>query len=201
MKNNTLYILFFLFIGTFAFGQQKRVTTAVDSTKIKIGAQINLTLKTSVDTLSNVVFPESTNFGQLEVLESYPTDTVKQKDRYLLTKRYGLTQFDSGKYMIPSLKVLINDKPYSTDSIFVNVAGVKVDTLKQKMYDIKGIAEVKESMGNWWKYLLGLLLLGGIGYLIYYFSKKYKKKSRHLDDSYVELTYCRTSMYGQVAAC
>mgnify|MGYP007112196841 CR=1 FL=1 len=31
--------------------------------------------------------------------------------------------------------------------------------------------------------------------------KKYKKKSRHLDDSYVELTYCRTSMYGQVAAC
>lgn len=128
--------------------------------------------------MSNVVFPESTNFGQLEVLESYPTDTVKQKDRYLLTKRYGLTQFDSGKYMIPSLKVLINDKPYSTDSIFVNVAGVKVDTLKQKMYDIKGIAEVKESMGNWWKYLLGLLLLGGIGYLIYYFSKKYKKKEK-----------------------
>ncbi len=178
MKNNTLYILFFLWVGTVAFGQQKRVTTAVDSTKIKIGAQINLTLKTSVDTLSNVVFPESTNFGQLEVLESYPTDTVKQKDRYLLTKRYGLTQFDSGKYMIPSLKVLINDKPFSTDSIFVSVAGIKVDTLKQKMYDIKGIVEVKQSLGNWWKYLLGLLLLGGIGYLIYYFSKKYKKREK-----------------------
>jgi len=178
MKNNTLYILLFLLVGTFAFGQQKRVTTSVDSTKVKIGAQINLTLKTSIDTLSNVVFPEGTNFGQLEVLESYPTDTVKEKDRYLLTKRYGLTQFDSGKYLIPSLKVLINNKPFATDSLFVAIAGVKVDTLKQKMYDIKGIAEVKESMGNWWKYLLGILLLAGIGYLIYYFVKNHKKKEK-----------------------
>ncbi len=177
MKNKTFYILLFLLAGTFAFGQ-KRVTTSVDSTKIKIGAQINLTLKTSVDTLSNVVFPEGTNFGQLEVLESYPTDTVKEKDRYLLTKRYGLTQFDSGKYLIPSLKVLINNKPFATDSVFVQVASVKVDTLKQKMYDIKGIVEVKEPMGNWWKWLLGILLIAGIGALIYFLAKKYKRKEK-----------------------
>lgn len=178
MKNNNFYILLFLLVGTLSFGQQKRVTTSVDSTKIKIGAQINLTLKTTVDTLSNVVFPEGTNFGQLEVLESYPTDTVKENDKYLLTKRYGLTQFDSGKYMLPSLKVLINNKAFSTDSLFVEVASVKVDTLKQKMYDIKGIAEVKEPMGNWWKWLLGILLLAGIGVAIYFFLKKYKRKEK-----------------------
>ena len=177
MKNNTFYILLLVLVGTFSYGQ-KRVTTSVDSTKIKIGAQINLTLKTSVDTLSNVVFPEGTTFGQLEVLESYPTDTVKENDRYLLTKRYGLTQFDSGKYLLPSLKVLINNKPFSTDSLFVEVASVKVDTLKQKMYDIKGIAEVKEPMGNWWKWFLGILLLAGIGVLIYFLAKKYKRKEK-----------------------
>ena len=178
MKNKTLYILLFLLVGTFSFGQQKGVATSVDSTKIKIGAQLNLTLKTTVDTLSNVVFPEGTNFGQLEVLESYPTDTVKENDRYILTKRYGLTQFDSGKYLLPSLKVLINDKSFSTDSLFVEVASVKVDTLKQKMYDIKGIAEVKEPMGNWWKWLLGILLLAGIGIAIYFYAKKYKRKEK-----------------------
>ena len=178
MKNKTLYILLFLLVGTFSFGQQKGVATSVDSTKIKIGAQLNLTLKTTVDTLSNVVFPEGTNFGQLEVLESYPTDTVKENDRYILTKRYGLTQFDSGKYLLPSLKVLINDKSFSTDSLFVEVASVKVDTLKQKMYDIKGIAEVKEPMGNWWKWLLGILLLAGIGVAIYFYAKKYKRKEK-----------------------
>jgi Ca2+/Na+ antiporter len=178
MKNNNFYILLFLLVGTLSFGQQKRVTTSVDSTKIKIGAQLNLTLKTTVDTLSNVVFPEGTTFGQLEVLESYPTDTVKENDKYLLTKRYGLTQFDSGKYMLPSLKVLINDKPYVTDSLLVQVASIKVDTLKQKMYDIKGIAEVEEPMGNWWKWLLGILLLAAIGVLIYFLAKKYKRKEK-----------------------
>jgi hypothetical protein len=39
--------------------------------------------------------------------------------------------------MIPSIKIFINSKPYLTDSISVEVANVAVDTLKQKMYDIK----------------------------------------------------------------
>ena len=86
-----LYI-FFLLISTFVFAQQKRVTTSVDSTKVKIGAQINLTFKTTVDTLSKVAFPEGKLFGSLEVLESYPTDTIKENDKYQLIKKYGLTQ-------------------------------------------------------------------------------------------------------------
>jgi hypothetical protein len=32
-------------------------------------------------------------------------------------------------------------------------ANVEVDTLKQKMYDIKDIVPVKGSIGDWWKYL------------------------------------------------
>jgi hypothetical protein len=53
-----------------------------------------------------------------------PIDTVKNNDRYELIKKYGLTQFDSGKYMIPSIKIFINSKPYLTDSISVEVANV-----------------------------------------------------------------------------
>jgi hypothetical protein len=52
--------------------------------------------------------------------------------------------------MIPSIKIFINSKP--TDSISVEVANVAVDTLKQKMYDIKDIVPVKGSIGDW-KYL------------------------------------------------
>ena len=169
-----LYI-FFLLISTFVFAQQKRVTTSVDSTKVKIGAQINLTFKTTVDTLSKVAFPEGKLFGSLEVLESYPTDTIKENDKYQLIKKYGLTQFDSGKYTIPSLKVIINSKPFATDSVLVEILPVVVDTLKQHMYDIKDISTVPNDYSNWWIYLLILIGIVGIGYLIYYLIKKNKK--------------------------
>lgn len=164
-----LYILFFL-ISTSLFAQ--KVTTSVNTTKNKIGAEFKLTLKTDVDTLSKVKFPEAKNFGALEVIQSYKIDTVKNGARYQLIKKYGLTQFDSGKYLIPKIPVLINGKIAFSDSIKVEVNDVKVDTLKQKMYDIKDIAKVESPLGTWWIYILILLAIAAAGYFIYKFIKK-----------------------------
>jgi RNase H-fold protein (predicted Holliday junction resolvase) len=174
MKKLIFFLL--LLLSTAVFAQQKRVETSIDTTKNKIGAEFKLTIKTSVDTLSKVVFPNLKNIGALEVIQSYPVDTVKNNDRYELIKKYGLTQFDSGRYVIPSIKILINKKPYQTDSIAVEVANVKVDTLQQKMYDIKDIQPAPNTIGNWWKYLLGLLVVLGIGAGIYWFLKNRQKK-------------------------
>ena len=167
-------LLYFLFTAT-VFAQQKQVLTSIDTTKNKIGAEFKLTFKTSVDTASKVVFPNIRNFGTLEVIQSYPIDTIKKNDRYELIKKYGLTQFDSGRYTIPSVKILINNKVFLSDSLKVEVADVKVDTLKQKMYDIKDIVSVKDGIGDWWKYLLGLVLLAGLGLLGYWYFKNRQK--------------------------
>jgi hypothetical protein len=167
MKKLLLYFLF----STAVFAQQKQVLTSIDTTKNKIGAEFKLTLKTNVDTLSKVVFPNARNFGALEVIQSYPIDTIRKKDRYELIKKYGLTQFDSGKYTIPSIKILINNKAFLSDSIKVEVANVQVDTLKQKMYDIKDIVKANEGIGDWWKYLLGVILIGGLGAFVYWYFK------------------------------
>ncbi|WP_293875509.1 hypothetical protein [Flavobacterium sp.] len=170
-----LYILFFL-LSTTLFAQ--KVTTAVNVTKNKIGAEFKLTLKTDVDTLSKVKFPEAKNFGDLEVIQSYKIDTVKNGARYQLVKKYGLTQFDSGKYLIPRIPVLINGKSVFSDSIKVEVNNIIVDTLKQKMYDIKDIAIVESPLGTWWIYLLILLAIGIAGYFIYQFIKKRQTKPK-----------------------
>jgi len=172
MKKILLYLLF----STAVFAQQKQLVTSVDTIKKKLGAEFKLTVKTTVDTKSKVVFPKLKNIGALEVIQSYPVDTVKKDDRYELIKKYGLTQFDSGKYTIPSIKILINNKPFLSDSIKVEVANVVVDTLKQKMFDIKNIAPTDNSWGNWWKWLLVILLIAGIAALIYWYVKKHQAK-------------------------
>jgi hypothetical protein len=174
MKKHILYIFLFSLVGSAVFGQ--KITTSIDKHKNKIGAQFNLTLKIAVDTSANVVFPRGTNFGKMEVIRDYVVDTVKKNNQYELTKKYGLAQFDSGKYAIPGLKILINKQPFYSDSLNVQVSAVKVDTLKQKMFDIKPIAEVEQPIGSWWLYLLGFLAIIGIGLLVYFLIKKYQKK-------------------------
>ena len=170
-----LYLLLLL-LSTAAFAQQKQVVTSIDTIKNKIGAEFKLSIKTTVDSSSKVIFPKLKNLGALEVIQSYPIDTVKMDGRYELIKKYGLTQFDSGKYVVPSLKIFINSKPFMTDSLLVEVANVKVDTLKQKMYDIKDISPADNPIGDWWKYLLIVALIIAIGVFIYWFVKKRQEK-------------------------
>lgn len=170
-----LYLLLLL-LSTAVFAQQKQVVTSIDTIKNKIGAEFKLSIQTTVDTSSKVIFPKLKNLGALEVIQSYPIDTVKMDGRYELIKKYGLTQFDSGRYVVPSIKIFINSKPFMTDSLLVEVANVQVDTLKQKMFDIKDIAPAENPIGDWWKYLLIVALIVGIGAFIYWFIKKRQEK-------------------------
>ncbi len=174
MIRTKLYTVLFLLAAITVFGQQKQVQASIDSTKIKIGSQFNLTLKTKVDTAAKVSFPEGKNFGQLEVLESYPIDTIRDGAMYELVKKYGLTQFDSGRYVIPSLPVIINNKNLKTDSLRIEVNNIKVDTLKQKMYDIKPVLEKQSGTSFWWWVLLVIAILAAAGY----FGWKYFKNRK-----------------------
>ena len=168
-------LLYFLFISSFVNAQS--ITSSVDSTQIKIGSQFNLIIKANVSKTDKVVFPEAKLFGALEVLESYPIDSIKTNDKLELIKKYGLTQFDSGRYVLPKLSVLINNKAFTTDSFAVVVNNVVVDTIKQQMFDIKPIIKVEKPASYWWLYaILILIALAVIGYGAYYFIKKRQTK-------------------------
>ena len=169
-----IYLYIIMLFGFFGFSQ--KVTTSIDSSQIKIGSQFNLTLKASVNAKDKVVFPNAKNFGALEVLESYPIDTIKNNSQYELIKKYGLTQFDSGRYLIPKLIVKINQKDFPTDSLSIVVNNVKVDTTKQQMYDIKDIiATEEEPSSEWWKLLVLLALIIASGFGSYFIIKRLQK--------------------------
>ena len=167
----TIYFYIALLFGF--LGSAQKITTAIDSSQIKIGSQFNLTIKASVNAKDKVVFPNAQNFGALEVLESYPIDTIKNNSQYELIKKYGLTQFDSGRYLIPKLVVKINQKDFQTDSLSILVNNVNVDTTKQQMYDIKNIiATEEEPSSEWWKLLVLLALIVASGFGSYFIIKK-----------------------------
>jgi hypothetical protein len=174
-----LFIVFFLGVFNGAFGQQ--IKSATDTTSVKIGEEVKLKLSVEIAPTDNVVFPESKAVGLLEVIESYKIDTLKTKSKYILNKEYGLIQFDFGKYTIPRQKILINNKPFFSDSLLVEVRDVAVDTTQQNLYDIKPIIEVeKPSEGTpvWVIYLLlGLVFIAGVCYYLFFRKKKKAKEA------------------------
>jgi hypothetical protein len=171
----TIYLPIALLFVFFGFSQ--KITTSIDSSQIKIGSQFKLTIKASVNAKDKVVFPEGKFFGALEILESYPVDTIKNNSQYELIKKYGLTQFDSGRYTLPNLLVKINQTAFRTDTLSILVNNVKVDTTKQQMYDIKNIIASEEAPSSeWWKWLLLLALIVASGFASYFIIKKIQKR-------------------------
>ena len=176
-----LYLYIALLFGFLGFAQQ--ISSSIDSTQIKIGSQFNLTIKAKVNAKDKVVFPAGKFFGALEILESYPIDTVKNDNQYELIKKYGLTQFDSGRYVIPKLLVKINQKEFRTDSLSILVNDVKVDTTKQQMYDIKDIIATEEKpMSEWWKLLILLVLIVASGFASYFIIKRLQKDKEQKEE-------------------
>jgi len=170
-----LFSLFFFLCPLLSFSQ---ITSSIDSTKIKIGEEILYTINVQADSTDVVVFPEEQTFAPLEMIESYKTDTTFEASKLRLIKKYGLTQFDSGHYTIPPQRIFINNKPFLTDSIKVEVADVPVDTTKQKMFDIKPAVEVKSPPFDWLSllyWLVPILLIVGIA--IYLFRRKKRKEA------------------------
>ena len=168
---NYLFLILSLGFVTITFAQNTpKVTSKIDSTTIKIGEQITFEINVEADTTANVVFPEGQTFTPLEAFDFSEIDTFLNKDRFRLIKKYALTQFDSGNYVLPRQKILVNEKEFYTDSVSVRVNDVVVDTTKQGMFDIKEIVEVDKRYGDWTKYLLiilGILLI--VGGLLYWF--------------------------------
>lgn len=159
-------LVFFLF----SFLSFAQVTSSIDSTSIKIGEQITYKIEVETDTTNPVIFPEGQTFMPLEMIESYQPDTTKYDAKYKLIKKYGLTQFDSGKYVIPKQKIIIGAKTFATDSMLVEVNDIVVDTTKQKLYDVKPMIDVKKPSSNWWLWLLlTIALVATIGFLVYWF--------------------------------
>lgn len=178
---NHIFFGLILFLSGNSFAQlNAEVITAVDSTQVKIGEQINLTLQVKTDSLSMVEFAPEPLFLPFEIIEESPIDTLRSQQHYLYTKRYALLQFDSGAYWIPPQKIVVDGFSKFSDSIAIEVATVKVDTVQQPLFDIKPIQTVERSYNHLIKNSLLLFVFCLLLALLFLLNKQYKKKKAAL---------------------
>jgi len=170
-----------LVIGVVYFGQAQ-VEFSVDTTQIRYGEEISYKIQVETDTTSLVLFPEGQTFLPLEVIESYKIDTTFNQAKITLIKKYGLTQFDSGRFTIPPQKITIDDVDFHTDSLAIEVAPVIVDTTKQKMFTIKPEITVQSPPLDLVKIMIWsfpfLLFFGVIAY--FFLRNKKRKKEKEI---------------------
>ena len=182
MKRSTLLFFGLIFFFCIMRGQTApELNVAVDTTKMRIGEQINYTLQIKADSTANVIFPEQALFAPFEILEESTIDTLRAQSQFLFTKKYALIQFDSGAYWLPPQKVLVDGFAKISDSLLIQVATVPVDTLKQKLFDIKPVVQVEQNFDALTKSLIfGLLVVLILIGLIYsfFFAKKRREESR-----------------------
>ena len=176
-KAFTAFLFFTIFFYKGVLAQETTTLKAVvDTTTVRIGEQINLTLQLkTTDSLAKIAFLEQPVFAPFERIDESPIDTLRTQSHYLYTKRYALIHFDSGSFWIPQQQVFINGSSKISDSIPVAVLTVAVDTLKQKMYDIKPLQEVRRNYDALienvlWIFVI-LFFLSGIVY-VYFFQKR-----------------------------
>lgn len=158
-------LLFFLLFGFVGFSQ---VTTKVDTTAIRIGEQIRYQI--IVNETEGVQFSKLRldSLKKVEIVKSYKIDSLKNQ----LIKKYALTSFDSGRWVLPPQMVYIKNKAFLTDSLIIDVATVAVDTLKQPMHTIKTIKNEPYTFADYQNYFWGLLgLLLVIGVILYFVLK------------------------------
>ena len=131
-----IYFLAFAFFLNQSIQSQK-LSATIETDSILIGNELLYKIDINLDEKQSIVFPDSTSFVPFELISETKVDTLENNEGFIFSKKYGITSFDEGEFIIPKIKVQIGDKFFSTDSKKIKVNMVQVDTTKQGLYEIK----------------------------------------------------------------
>jgi len=169
-----------------ARSQFVELKTLLDTNQILIGEQFHLDIEILQPSDVNIIFPEikDTLISSIEVLESYPQDTIAEGENLKISQRHRLTSFDSGFYEIPPLKFLIKSGQWSdsieSNPMYLMVHSVAVDSL---IYDVKAPIHMPVSFLEVFPFVAGgLVLVAAVYFIVRYVRRRKKKKGLFVPD-------------------
>ncbi len=187
MKKRCFYNFLVLLVLASAFSlkataQNINATAKLDSLTIRIGDQTKLRLIVTQPVKEKVNFPKlaDTISSKVQIVSSRLDTIIDKNDKTQITviQSYTITSFDQGTYTIPSYAIGTATGVLQTPQLTLMVQTVKVDTTKA-VYDIKQPLAVSYTFFDWLKdhwiwVVLGLAVVAGIIYLIWYLRKRPK---------------------------
>ena len=157
LKIKFLGLFFFAFINLL---NAQEASNFVDTTSIRIGEQINYKINIKLDSLDEINFPKAKDFAPFELINEFKVDTNYLDKKFIISKQFALTFFDSGTYYIPSQKLSLLNKEIKLDSFKVTINPIKIDTTKQGLYDIKPIMKSNTKFDFlFWLYILIFIIV------------------------------------------
>ena len=132
MSMRKLFVLFAVGVLSplFAFAQG-RVSARLDSTRIMVGSQCELTVEVNARQGARIQWPEVKDkklSGSLEVV-SQKNESEDNEGQSTLRRVYTITAWDEGKFSVPSLTIGVDGKKYHTSALPLEVTTVPLDTL------------------------------------------------------------------------
>lgn len=171
--------ILFLISSSFSFAQ---IDTKIDRNHIKIGEPIQYSISVPIDSKSKIqlpVFKDTLSF-HIEILDQ-KIDTLIEGEKRNLVQHLRITSFDEGEFLIRSLPVIIDSDTLLSHSFQIKVDEVKIDSANLGGFPVKPIMDekftLKDYWNQYWKYVVGgILLLLAVLFVLYFLAKKKRKR-------------------------
>ena len=161
--------------------QEVKATARVDSNNIMIGDWLGLHIEVQHRDNTTIQWPQIADSLQgIEIIKRGEVQTQKNGNDVLEKADYIITSFDSGTVIVPPLQFLFSvlgdtaKRIAETSPIPIFVHTVDVDT-SQDIKDIKPPLSLSITFAELLPYIIGLIVLAGLGYVFYYIWNKRRR--------------------------
>ena len=190
MKAFILSLFLYISLISSSFGQDVKITSSFDSTKIFIGDQVKYTITIDKPADIRLSFPvfKDTICKNIDIISGPKTDSISsQNGRMKIIQKYIVTSFDSGRYQVPPVFAEVKNsgglKRYYSDYSLLEVMRIKItppDTTA-KIFDIVQPYKAPVTLGEILPWLLLILLAGALGWAIVRYLKNHKKSENGVE--------------------
>ena len=193
MQKFIFSLFLFISITSSSFGQEVKVTSSFDSTRIVIGDQIKYTVTVDKPTGLRLNLPvfKDTICKNIDIVSGPKIDSVAgQNGRIKIIHKYLITSFDSGRYQVNPVFAEAKSgsglKRYYSDYSLLEVIRVKIapPDSTAKIFDIIAPYKARVTLGEILPWILLVILASAVTWVVIRYIRS-RKKSEGKEDIFI----------------